>query len=177
MNKNRPTMINDWDLDMNRIMSENNFNQIYWSCEKIKGSVSIYHTHLLIDSNNSITDSGLVDYFKEYLENGREISYKSNLTSSKRIISKSNNRKKIRYDEKTNRNERLVEYKWTRTLIDNSGNKLVRDYDIREFVPFYEIVGKNGRCFVERVIGLSNSSLYINKYTGRGVTTGYLNKN
>jgi len=42
--------------------------------------------------------------------------------------------------------------------------------------PTIEIHGRVGTCFIEKIYGSKNAALYINKYSSRGFTTGYLSR-
>lgn len=178
LNRMKRTSINQWENEMNRIMDENTFHQLYWSCEKSKSNNGIYHTHILIDSNNKVIDRELVDYFTKYLVKGKEISYKSSTTTAPNWTEpKMIDGKKIIYDLTTNQNKRLLEYKSCRNLIGPNGLTIKKEVIEREFIPFHEIQGTDGRGYIERVRGVRNASIYLNKFTDRGITTGYLNQN
>jgi hypothetical protein len=173
----KPTSMKQWEEQMLSIMIENEFNQIFWGCERDYSRNKAYHTHLLIDSNNLITDLDLINFFMSYLINGRQISYKSKYTSNLTIDTvKEIDGKKILFNSNTNQNNRVIEYKKTRTLVDQYGNRIVTDYIDKELVPFHEIVGKNGSCYIEKIKGVRNIALYVSKFTNSYPTTGYMNK-
>lgn len=159
-------------------MDENDFNQIYWSCEKIRNVQGTYHVHLLVDTSQ-IQDSqkNLITYMSNYLVNGREISYKSDYTSRTPVHQiNEHDGKKIIYDTNTNENKRLIEYKNIRTLIGSNNQTIKQEVIEKEYIPFYEIRGRDGRGYIERIKGVRNTTLYINKFTDRGITSGYLKK-
>jgi hypothetical protein len=177
LNKMKRTTVNQWEREMEIIMNDNDFCQIYWSCEKSNFSDGIYHTHLLVDTNNLITINELVVYFSKYLVNGKEISYKSNHTTAYNCSnSKETSGKKIIYDLANNENKRMIEYKTSRNLIGPNNQIIRQEYFEKEFIPFYEIQGKMGRGYIETIKGIKNTSIYLNKFTDRGITTGYLKK-
>lgn len=177
LNRMRRTSINQWEKEINRIMEENSFKQLYWSCEKSKSNNGIYHVHLLLDTDNKITDTELVNYFSSYLVKGKEVSYKSTYTTSPNwnCVNEVDG-KKIIYDLTTNQNKRLLEYKTTRNLIGPNNQTMKQEVIEREYIPFHEIQGTDGRGYIERVRGIRNAAIYLHKFTDRGITTGYLKK-
>ncbi len=167
--------LSKWEKEIKSIMKSNNqYNQVYYGCEKISETPGIYHAHILIDVNGVIDCNNLIYYYKKYLVKGREISYKSNYTSTL-----GNNDpieidgKYIKYDIVNERNIRKIEY------IKEFYNDRSKKYEKvikSEYIPFFEINGKDGRCYIETIIGNKNSSYYINKFSERGFTTNYLNR-
>jgi hypothetical protein len=178
LNRIIPTSILKWEIEINKIMNENNFNQLYWSCEKSKSVNGTYHVHLLVDTNfGDETNQKLILYFSKYFVNGREIFYNSNYTASPLFHQLTEyHGKKIIYDPLTEENKRLLEYKKTRTLIDSNNQRIEKDVIEREYIPFYEIKGRDGRGYIEKIKGVRNTALYISKFTDRAITTGYLKK-
>lgn len=178
LNRIIPTSVTKWETEINKIMDENDFNQIYWSCEKTSNVQGTYHVHLLVDTSQ-IQDSqkNLITYISNYLVNGREISYKSDYTSRTPVNQINEyDGKKIIYDTNSNENKRLIEYKNIRTLIGSNNQKIKQEVIEKEYIPFHEIRGRDGRGYIERIKAVRNTTLYINKFTDRGITTGYLKK-
>ena len=178
LNRIIPTSVSKWETEIEKIMDDNDFNQMYWSCEKTKNVKGTYHIHLLVDtSKGQNSHQELLTYFTNYLVNGKEVSYKSNYTTSTPVHQiKEYDGKKIIYDTNTNENKRLIEYKKTRTLIGSNNQTIQQEVIERVFIPFHEIRGRDGRGYIERIKGVRNTSLYINKFNDWGINNKYLKK-
>jgi hypothetical protein len=173
-----PTSITQWEKQINRIMDQYNFNQIYWTCEKTKKMNGTYHSHLLLDTNyTTCTEQDLVSNFSNYIVKGKEIFYNSTFTTNTSINNiKEVDGKKIIFDITSNQNKRLIEYKTTRTLRGANKQIIKQEVIAKELIPFHEVQGQDGRVYIEQIKGVKNASIYMNKFTERGITTGYLKK-
>jgi hypothetical protein len=171
-----PTSINQWEKAISTIMDIGKFNQLYWSCEKTKSMNGTYHSHLLLDlSNTTLTENDLVSILSNYVVRGKSVSYKSTYTTTTPIEEiKEIDGKKIIFDLNSNQNKRLVEYKTIRNLRDANNKILKQEVIEKDFIPFHEVQGQEGRAYIERIKGIRNTSIYMNKFSERGINTGYL---
>jgi hypothetical protein len=167
-----------WEKDIISIgNSDNRYFQIYHCSEKISNSIGMYHNHQLVDCNGNMDELDILDFYKRYIGKGKEISYKSKYTVSVGANDPIEiDGKFIKYDLKTNRNLRKIEFKENKTLT-NGKEILVKPVITKLYIPFYEIYGTEGRVYIEKVQGVKNVSYYTNKFTNRGLTTNYWNRN
>jgi hypothetical protein len=167
-----------WEKEMQKVMTDCSFNQMYWAIERSKCS-EFTHLHLLLDTENLYDLLALTDYFKRFVCKGREVSCESKYTKSSDSVRSNKSDKKIFYDLKLKQNMREIEFVEPRTLVSPDSNEKIEQMVLRkQYIPFVEIKGNKGRCYIEEVKALTNAALYTNKLaTGKRISTGYLNSN
>jgi hypothetical protein len=147
--------------------------EVYWSIENNNRFAFGNHAHLLLNSNGLITDTHLVNYFMSQYKNSREIEYNSSYNSKEIMPEKYS----LKYDEENKKIMRILEYRHTQRLLGKDGKVILNDKFVQEYIPFRQVLAKNGRIYCESIKGVKNVSLYTSKFTSKSLQNGYINRN